>query len=112
MGINPGKYGYEKGTEEHTAAVKRVREAWVQEDCKSFMGLLTKKLEGKKFLIGDKVTIADCALVPKLNRMMSGGVDHVATTCLDDFSAVKEYVIRFMSIKEIAAKHTATYVKK
>lgn len=103
IGIGPAKYGYEKGTEETNAAIKRVRETWVKEDCRNFMSLLTKKLEGKKFLIGSKVTIADCALVPKLNRMMSGGVDHVPTTCLDDFPVVKEYVSRFMSLKEVRA---------
>ena len=53
------------------------------------------------YLCGQNPTIADCELIPVLNRMCSGGVDHVPTTCLDDFGEVKEYVARFMEIEEV-----------
>ena len=67
------------------------------------MQQLTKKLEGKQFLCGEQVTIADCDMVPTLNRIISGGVDHVPTDCLDAFPEVNAYMARFMALPEVVA---------
>ena len=66
LGISPAKHGYEKDSDESKDAIKRVREAWVTTSLPDFMKLLTKKLEGKKFLCGDKVRGAACVLRYKI----------------------------------------------
>ena len=63
---------------------------------------------GEGFLCGgDTPTIADCALVPMLNRFTSGGVDHVPKTCLEPFPVVCAYVARFMELKTVKAWYEA-----
>lgn len=106
VGIKPESMGYEKGTDATAAVVKKLRSDFASNPAKlrHFMGLLTKKLEGKSFLCGEQVTIADCDLVPTLNRMVSGGVDHVPVECLDLFPEVKAYdMARFMALPAVVA---------
>ena len=104
LGMKPESYGHEKGTDATAAIVKKVRSdfASMPEKLPHIMGQLTKKLEGKSFLCGEQVTIADCDLVPTLNRMVSGGVDHVPAECLDPFPEVKAYMARFMALPAVA----------
>jgi len=105
LGMKPEVFGHEKGTEATAEAIKKVRSDWsVSEEeqmCKDLMKKLSKKLEGKSFLCGESPTIADCDLIPTLNRMMSGGVDFVPKECLDAFPVVTAYVARFMALPAV-----------
>ena len=109
VGIDSTEFGYPEGfngTPEHAAVVKSVREAFVAGQLPRFMGYFEKRLSpsegGTDFLCGAAPTIADCALVPVLNRLTSGGVDYVPTTCLEGFPGVCAYVDRFMKLEPVA----------
>jgi glutathione S-transferase len=104
-GINPAKLGHdvEKGSEEHGAVTKKMRERWMADEFPRYAGFLTKRVEGGKMLVGDAVTIADCAVIPLLRRFCSGDVDHVDPTCMSQFPEVKAYYDRFHAIPEVAA---------
>ena len=106
IGMNPAASGYPddfKGTDEHAAVVKRVRESWMATDFVKYMGILTKRLEKSKFLVGDTPTIADCMMVPLIARFASGGVDFIPTDCLEAYPVVVAYLDRFMAIPEVKA---------
>lgn len=138
IALDPSPYGYTdpefKGSAEHSAVIKKVREDFMAGAFPKYMGFLTTKLDrggGGGFLIGGPTpTIADCALVPVLNRFTSGGVDHVPVDCLEPFPSVvvnspassmhfdplhtvrakvtsavcgtQEYVARFMALEPVA----------
>jgi len=114
IGMTPDKFGYDaegfKGSEDHAAVVKKVRGAFMATEFPKLMGILTKRLEKTgAFLVPglEGPTIADCELVPTLNRFTSGGVDTIPTDCLDAYPVVKEYVARFMALPEVAAYYAA-----
>ena len=103
---DPGLFGHPSdtiGTPEHSAIVQSVREKFLAEELPRYMGFLTTRFSGSAFLCGDSPTIADCALIPVLNRLTSGGVDFVPKDCLEAYPAVVEYVARFMDLPEIQA---------
>jgi glutathione S-transferase len=100
-------YGYPaefKGTPEHAAVVRSMREQFVAGPLPRYMGFLERRLAASGgFLVGAAPTIADCELVPVLNRLASGGVDHVPASCLEPFPLVMAYVGRFMKLPAIKA---------
>ena len=107
VGIDPSTYGYAadfRGTEGHAAVVKAVREQFVAEALPKYMEFLGKRLgDDRRFLCGDAPTIADCWLIPILNRFTCGAVDHVPVECLEPFPTVVAYVARFMELDEVKA---------
>ena len=110
VGMSPKNFGYPeddswKGSEEHKKATELARTRWINDDFPVYLGHIKKQLakNGGKFLCGDQVTIADCYLVPMLNRLASGGIDYVEKECVvkhggDEITA---YVDRFMGIEEV-----------
>jgi len=100
-------YGYPadfKGSPEHNAVIKFMREQFVNGILPRYMGFLEKRLATSGgFLVGVEPTIADCALLPVLNRLTSGGVDHVAVNCLEPYPVVTAYVDRFMQLPAVKA---------
>ena len=110
VALSPADFGYPadfKGSDEHKAVVKAVREKFVREDLAKWGGILEKRLGGGAFLCGDTPTVADCYLVPILNRMTCGQVDHVPQDCLKPYPAVVAYVERFMAIPEVQAWYSS-----
>ena len=111
IGINPTGYGYPadfKGTDAHAVVVKSVRENFVAEALPKYMGFLQTRLAGSGgFLCGPAPTIADAALVPILNRLRCGQVDHVPTDCLDAHIEVCAYLERFMAIPQVKSYYDA-----
>jgi glutathione S-transferase len=101
--FGPTNFTGHAGTPELPATVKRVRENFMRESFPKYMGFLTTKLTSSAFLAGPTPTIADCALVPILNRFTSGGVDHVPVDCLEPFPIVRGYVGRFMALEPVQA---------
>lgn len=98
--IHPSEW---KGGEAHKAIIKECRETFVRDTLPKFMGFFAARFAHKAFLCGDSPTIADCFLVPILNRLTSGGIDFVPTTVLEAFPAVTAYVSRFMALPAVAA---------
>jgi len=112
IGIDPTKFGHEpefKGTDEHQALVKKLRGAFMEKDFPKYMGFLEARLEATgAFLVeGGAPTIADCELVPLLNRFASGGVDYVDAGCVKAHPVVQAYVDRFMALPEVKSYYEA-----
>lgn len=106
IAMNPVDHGYAaelKGTDEHKAVIKTVREAFVRDTLPKFCGYFTARMAAKSFMCGNHPTIADCMLVPLLNRLTSGQVDYIATNVLEPYPAVAAYVARFMALPAVAA---------
>ena len=110
VGMQPKNFGYPdddawKGSDEHKKATEIARTRWVDDDLPVYLGHVKKQLakSGGKFLCGEKVTIADCYLVPMLNRLSSGGIDCVDKECVAKHGGaeVTDYVERFMNIEEV-----------
>jgi len=92
-----------KGTAEHKAIIKSVRNKFLAEELPKYMGFLSERLCRTSYLCGETPTIADCALIPVLNRLTSGAVDFVPADCLGKYPVVQRYVARFMELPEIKA---------
>jgi glutathione S-transferase len=107
VGMSPEKFNLEKGSDAHAATTKAMRERWVRDELPRYCGFISKRVAGGKFLCGDQVTIADCALVPLLRRFRSGGIDHVPKECLDAYADVVAYYDQFHAIPEVAAWYAA-----
>ena len=110
VGMSPKNFGYPeddswKGSEEHKKATELARTRWINDDFPVYLGHIKKQLakNGGKFLCGDQVTIADCYLVPMLNRLASGGIDYVEKECVAKHGGdeITAYVDRFMGIEEV-----------
>jgi glutathione S-transferase len=101
---DPARFGHPtdiKGTPEHSAIIQAVREKFLAEELPKFMNFLSKRLSGSGYLCGDAPTIADCALIPVLNRLTSGDVEFVPDDCLEPYPHVTQYVQRFMALPEV-----------
>ena len=92
-----------KGGDAHKAIIKECRETFIRDTLPKFMGYFSGRFAAKAFLCGDHPTIADCFLIPILNRLTSGGVDYIPTTVLEPYPAVTAYVSRFMALPPVAA---------
>ena len=103
---DPALFGHSpeiKGTPEHKAIIEAVRVKFLEEELPKYMGFLSTRLRRSAYLCGSNPTIADCALIPVLNRLSSGGVDFVPADCLDSYPDVVRYVARFMELPEVKA---------
>ncbi len=108
---SPEKYGFESGygeTDDAKARRTTMRKYFVEHTLKDYAAKFEKLVkENGGFLAGDKPSIADCHLVPRLESLTAGFIDDVPTTCLDPYPELKAYISRFNSTPEIAA-----YLKK
>jgi len=102
IGLSPGALGHDPDAD-NSEVIKKVRTDFVSNTLPKYLTFLTAKLASSPYLCGSHPTIADCELIPVLNRMTCGQVDHVPTTCLDDFPQVKAYVARFMALEAVKA---------
>lgn len=105
IGMNPLKLGHEceKGSEEHKEKIKAMRERWIAEEFPRYASFLERRVAGGKFMVGDEVTIADCAVIPLLRRFCSGDLDYVDGGCVGKYPELKDYYDRFHAIPEVAA---------
>lgn len=92
-----------KGGDAHKAIIKECRENFVRDTLPKFLGYFSARFATKVFLCGDRPTIADCFLIPILNRLSSGGIDYIPTTVLEPYPAVTAYVARFMALPAVVA---------
>ena len=107
----PTKFGHPEEfakTPEGQAKVKELREKWVAEELPTFLKIFSSMLEknGSWLAGGDEPTIADCVAVPLLRSYTRGYIDHVPTTCLNDYPKVVEYIKRFCSHEKIKGRYT------
>jgi len=111
-GMRPQEYGYPEGynkTEDGQALVKKLRGEFVATTLPKYLTYIEAQLDkhGGTFIAGDRITIADCHLLPTLNKFTKGFIDHVPTDCLNTHPKVVAYMARVMADPKIAAWYAA-----
>merc|ERR1711904_243839 len=103
--MRPEFLGHEFATDEaKTAKVKTMREKFVAEDLPKFLGFYTKILEKTgAFFCGDKLTIADIAILVQIRHLQKGVMDYIPATCVDAFPVVTAWQERVMAVPQIKA---------
>jgi glutathione S-transferase len=111
VGMDPRKIGHcveenaeaFKGSAAHEEVTKRMRERWMREEYPRYAGFIEARVAGGKFMCGDAVSIADCALVPLLRRFASGQLDHVPKDAVSSREELQAYYDRFHALPEVEA---------
>ena len=113
VAMNPSGYGYgldpstalEKGSDAHVATVRALRERFVSTELPKFCGYFSERLRasGGPFLAGGAPTIADCYLVPELEKFCAGFIDDVPKDCLEPYPAICEYLAAFRELPAVQA---------
>lgn len=111
VGMDPRKIGHcveedaetFKGSSAHDEVTKRMRERWMREEYPRYVGFIEQRVRGGKFMCGDAVSIADCALIPLLRRFASGQLDHVPKDALSSHPELQAYFDRFHALPEVKA---------
>jgi len=112
VGMFPKDYGHPEDTsktEEGKALMKSMRERFVQEELPHHMKRFEKLLarHDNTFLASkDKPSIADCYAVVTLRQFTRGHIDYVATTCLDEYPVIVDYMKRFCALPQIKGRYT------
>lgn len=113
IGMNPAGYGYgavpstalERGSDDHAATVKTMRERFLEAELPKYAQFFSDRLaqSGGPFVCGAAPTLADCYLVPELEKFGKGFVDHVPTDCLEAYPALGEYIAAFNALPQVRA---------
>jgi glutathione S-transferase len=111
VGMDPRKIGHcveedaetFKGSSAHDEVTKRMRERWMREEYPRYVGFIEQRVRGGKFMCGDAVSIADCALIPLLRRFTSGQLDHVPKDAVSSHPELQAYFDRFHALPEVKA---------
>merc|ERR1712113_819119 len=107
--MRPHVYGYPEDTpkEKLTEIQLKLRAAMLAPDgdLRRMLGYLEKFLGDSQFMCGDKPTIADCQVIPRLRHLTKGVLDGIPATVLDDFPKLKAYMARFQELPKVRAYH-------
>lgn len=104
------KVGFPDGfyeTDEGKAVRRTLREKFLENDFPKFLGYLKNmilKHDGKWLASVDEPTIADCLAVTTLRSFTLGTLDHIPSTCLDNYPDIVSYVKRFCSLDPIKGR--------
>mmetsp|Transcript_38466 Transcript_38466/g.46414 ORF Transcript_38466/g.46414 Transcript_38466/m.46414 type:complete len:228 (-) Transcript_38466:410-1093(-) len=104
IGMRHTTYGYPEdwNPDEKSAKVKEMRDKWIGTELPRFAGYFSDRLnKSGAFLCGDKITLADCVLLPQLRYYTKGVADHVPGNCLEPYTAITEYMKRVQEVPEI-----------
>ena len=111
VGMRPEALGHAfANDEEKVAKVKAMRESFGATDLPKFFGFFSTILEksGGPFFCGDKVTIADLAILPQVRHLSSGTLDHVPANVIDSYPTLlkwREAIMEVPQIKEWYSTH-------
>eukprot|EP00927_Polykrikos_kofoidii_P020355 TRINITY_DN1963_c0_g1_i4.p1 TRINITY_DN1963_c0_g1~~TRINITY_DN1963_c0_g1_i4.p1 ORF type:complete len:218 (+),score=43.98 TRINITY_DN1963_c0_g1_i4:68-721(+) len=105
VGMRPAMLGHEFADDDaKKAKVEAMRTAFLADGLPRFLGFYSKILSGTgAFFCGEKVTIADLAILPQLRYFRKGVADFVPATCLDEFPVVTAWMDRMMELPQIKA---------
>lgn len=67
-----------------------------------FEGMLE---DGRQFICGSEVTIADCQFIPRLRHLKKGVLDGIPATIVDDYPKLSAYFDRFHALDKVKAYH-------
>jgi len=105
LNMMPAMFGFPADwpkTPEGQAQVKAVREDFVANKLPERVAHYVRALETTgSFLCGDTPTIADCYVFAQLKSITKGVMDHIPTTCLDEYPAIQAWMARFAAIPAI-----------
>jgi glutathione S-transferase len=104
-GITPATSAFTKGSDELGETIKALREAFLASEMPKYCGFFADKISasGGPFLCGDQPTLADCCLVPVLERYTLGFVDHVPKDTLEVYPAMTSYLAAFKALPQVKA---------
>merc|ERR1712137_877273 len=106
LGWTPERFGHKDLSEDQKKElVREVRTQFVATRLPDILSNYVKVLQGNggAFFCGDSPTIADCAVLPQLNHLTCGIMDHVPTDCLEPFPALVEYMERMRAVPQVKA---------
>merc|ERR1712187_708742 len=105
VGMAPERLGHEfSSDEEKSAKVKAMREKFTAEELPKFLGYYSTFLKASgAFFCGDKMTIADLAILPQLRYFQKGVADYIPSDCLNGFPEVLAWIERMMADPKIKA---------
>eukprot|EP01061_Rhynchopus_euleeides_P029948 TRINITY_DN495_c0_g1_i7.p2 TRINITY_DN495_c0_g1~~TRINITY_DN495_c0_g1_i7.p2 ORF type:complete len:214 (+),score=111.95 TRINITY_DN495_c0_g1_i7:131-772(+) len=89
------------------AEKQKVRAEAVAEggDVHKWLAYLDKRLEGKKYAVGDALTVADVVLFTQLQPLRSGWLDGVPKDCLDAFKNIQAHRDLIANLDKVKAKY-------
>merc|ERR1712139_496715 len=100
-------YGYpaDMPQEEKTKIQSGLRAKLTAETLPTMLGYMDAMLakSGTGWFAGDKPTIADCQVIPRLRHLKKGVLDGIPTTIFDGFENLKKFYDAFHAIPEVKA---------
>lgn len=104
-GITPATSLLVKESPALSGTIKALREAFLLSELPKYCGFFSGIIEnsGGPFLCGVEPTLADCCLVPALERYTLGYIDHVPREALDAYPAMKLYLEVFKALPQVTA---------
>ena len=104
-GIASATASFIKGSPELLETIKALREAFLAHEMPRYCGFFSTMIEetGGPFLCGVEPTLADCCLVPVLERYTLGFIDHVPKDALDIYPVMARYLDVFKDLPQVRA---------
>ena len=104
-GIASATASFIKGSPELLETIKALREAFLAHEMPRYCGFFSTMIEetGGPFLCGVEPTLADCCLVPVLERYTLGFIDHVPKDALDAYPVMARYLDVFKDLPQVRA---------
>jgi prostaglandin-H2 D-isomerase / glutathione transferase len=104
-GLTPATAAFTKGSPALAETIKALRIAFVANQLPKYCAFFAKMIasSGGPFLCGAQPTLADCCLVPALDRFAQGYIDHVPQDTLAAYPAITSYLADFKALPQIQA---------
>jgi len=109
IGMRPQNFGYpeDMSKEDKTEIQLRLRAKLMEGDLPRLLAGLEGLLvaNGTGWFAGDKVSIADCHVVPRIRHFKKGILDGIPSDIVDGYPKLTEWYERFMAIPQVAAHY-------
>merc|ERR1712032_1466035 len=107
IGMRPEQYGYpaDMPQEEKTKIQMGLRAKLTSETLPQMLGYLDAMLakNGTGWFVGDKPTIADCQIIPRLRHLRKGILDGIPTDCFAKYEKLNSFFQRFSDLPSVKA---------
>ena len=104
-GIAAPTASFIKGSPQLLETIKALRKAFLAKEMPKYCGFFSTMIEktGGPFLCGAEPTLADCCLVPVLERYTLGFIGHVPKDTLDAYPVMARYLDAFKALPQVQA---------
>eukprot|EP00929_Paragymnodinium_shiwhaense_P109344 TRINITY_DN75750_c0_g1_i1.p1 TRINITY_DN75750_c0_g1~~TRINITY_DN75750_c0_g1_i1.p1 ORF type:complete len:221 (+),score=68.47 TRINITY_DN75750_c0_g1_i1:103-765(+) len=107
IGMRPQVYGYpaDMPKEEKSKIQLGLRATLMEGDLPKMLGYLENMLKenGTGWFVGDKPTIADCQVLPRLRHLTKGVLDGIPTTILEPYPELTAFKARMEDLPNVKA---------